>query len=227
MRTGPTLGRDASVGRQAHRKMSRHAQPDARAALQRRQRTRILDATLSIASVAGYADLSVRSILALAEVHRRTFNAMFLDKEDAFLALYQQLLDELAEHLADAYDPDAAPSDRVIGCLDAVVAFLLADPVRAELVLLEVHAAGAKAVGLQRSVLDVLVDRTAKMLAEDGDDDGGWVQLEAEFAIGAVHDALRTWLHRGELGRLPDVLSDLARTAFPMLAPQAARPGVN
>lgn len=198
-----------------------------RAEVEQQQRSRILDATLSIATVAGYAELSIASILALAQVQRRTFNGMFGGKEDAFLAAYRDLVGQLAGQLVAAYDAEAAPSERVVDCLDAVVTFLLADPVRAEFVLLEVHAAGVNAVGLQRSALDVLVDRTAAMLAEAGVGDDGRARLGAEFAIGAVHETLRASMHRGELDRLPEQTPDLARAAFPMLssgAVEAARP---
>lgn len=188
-----------------------------RTALARQQRARILDATLNIASVAGYAELSITSILTLAQVQRRTFNGMFAGKEDAFLAVYQEVVRELAVQLSAAYDADAAPSDRVVACLHAAVAFLLADPVRAEFVMREVHVAGANAVDLQQAAVEVIVDRTAAMLAEVGVGDAGRARLGAEFAVGAVHDALRSSLHRGELDRLPELVPDLARAAFPML----------
>lgn len=198
------------------------ARAERRAEIERQQRARILDATLSIATVAGYSDLSIASILALAKVQRRTFNGMFGGKEDVFLAAYRDLVGQLTGQLVAAYDADATPPDRVLDCLDAVVAFLLADPVRAEFVLLEVHAAGANAVGLQRSALDALVERTAAMFAEAGVDDADRARLGAELAIGAVHETLRASMHRGELDRLPEKTPDLARAAFPMLSLGAA-----
>ncbi len=128
----------------------------ARAALEQRQRARILDATLSIASVAGYAEMSIAAILAHADVQRRTFNAMFHGKEDAFLTAYGAVVRELSGALAAADDPNADPSSRVSSGLAAAIAFLRADPVRAEIVALEVHAAGPNAVALLHDAVATL-----------------------------------------------------------------------
>lgn len=191
----------------------------ARAALEQRQRARILDATLSIASVAGYAEMSIAAILSLAEVQRRTFNTMFHDKEDAFLTACGAVMHELSRALATADDPSADPTVRVAAGLAAAVAFLRADPVRAEIVALEVHAAGPNAVALLHDAVATLVDRTAALLTDAGVDDALRARLQAELAIGALHDVLRSAVFRGELDRLPALVPDLARTAFPALAP--------
>lgn len=189
-----------------------------RTELEQQHRARILDATRSIVSVAGYAELSITSILAVSKVHRRSFNAMFASKHEAFLSVYREFLGQLSGALADADDPAAEPFGRVVACLGATIEFLLADPVRAEIVLLEVHAAGIDAVDLQRAGLEALVDRTAAMLIDAGADDAGAARFSAELAVGAAHDALRSGLHRGELDRLPRLVPDLARAAFPTLA---------
>lgn len=203
--------------------MSRRLRSDsaraARVALEQEQRARILDATLSIASVAGYSEMSIAAILAYADVQRRTFNALFRDKEDAFLTAYRAVVRELSAALAAADDPSADASSRVSAGLTAAIAFLRADPVRAEIVALEVHVAGPNAVGLLRDAVAALVDRTTALLTDAGVDDALRARLQAELAIGALHDVLRSAVFRGELDRLPALVPDLARTAFPALAP--------
>lgn len=203
--------------------MSRRLRSDAaravRAAREQEQRARILDATLSIASVAGYAEMSIAAILAHAGVQRRTFNMMFRGKEDAFLAAYGAVLRELSEELAAADDPAADPAARMSAGLAAAIAFLRADPVRAEIVALEVHAAGPNAVALLHDAVEALVDRTAALLAGAAVADALPARLRAELAIGALHDVLRSAVFRGELDGLPALIPDLTRTAFPALAP--------
>lgn len=199
------------------RRLRSDAARAARAALEQRQRERILDATLSISSVAGYAEMSIAAILAHADVQRRTFNAMFHGKEDAFLTAYGAVVHELSRALAAADDPAADPAARVSAGLAAAIAFLRADPVRAEIVALEVHAAGPNAVALLHDAVETLVDRTAALLAGSGVDDALPARLQAELAIGALHDVLRSAVFRGELDHLPPLVPDLARTAFPAL----------
>lgn len=193
----------------------------ARAAVERDQRARILDATLSIASVAGYGEMSIAAILGLAGVQRRTFNAMFRGKEHAFLAAYGTLVRELTLRIARADDPAADPSVRVARCVATTVDYLRADPVRAEILLLEVHAVGPSAVALLQALVDRFVDGATALLAEPGVDDGLPARLRAELGVGAMHDVLRAAVFRGELDRLPTLAPQLARTAFPALAAPA------
>jgi AcrR family transcriptional regulator len=193
----------------------------ARAAVERDQRARILDATLSIASVAGYAEMSIAAILGLAGVQRRTFNAMFRGKEDAFLAAYGTLVRELTFRIARSDDPDTDPPVRVARCVATTIDYLRADPVRAEILLLEVHAVGPSAVALLQALVDRFVDGATALLAEPGVDDDLPARLRAELGVGAVHDVLRAAVFRGELDRLPALAPQLARTAFPALAAPA------
>lgn len=198
--------------------MNRLRSAAARVAREQEQRARILDATLSISSVAGYSGMSISAILALAAVQRRTFNMMFRGKEDAFLAAYGSVVHELAVEIAAADDPNADPSARVSAGLSTAITFLLADPVRAEIAALEVHAAGPNAVALLRDAVERLVDRTAALLTEAGVDGVLPARLQAELAVGAVHDVLRTAIFRGELDVLVGRVPELTRTAFPTLA---------
>lgn len=188
-----------------------------RDAIEREHRARILDATVSIASVAGYAEMSIAAILAHAGVQRRTFNSMFRDKEDAFLAAYGSVVGELSDALVAEDDPTADPSVRVATAVATAIAFLRADPVRAEIMLLEVHAAGPNAVDLLQDVVERMVDGAAGLLAQAGSAEPP-VRLRAEIAVGAVHEALRSSLVRGELDRLPALTPELLRVAFPTLA---------
>ena len=68
----------------------RHGLP--RAFVASNQRERILDAVADVASLAGYASMSVEGIIATAGVSRRTFYDHFADKQEAFLAAYDAIV---------------------------------------------------------------------------------------------------------------------------------------
>jgi AcrR family transcriptional regulator len=186
-----------------------------RAELEVYHRDRILDATLNIVGIAGYSELSVSSITEVAGVTRQAFYALYESPEAAFLDTYRDavggLLERMAATHADAADLEACLVDGI----DAAVGYLIAEPVRAALLLVEVHAAGAAAVELRQRALSAVIDGVAQLLVQSGFD-----AVEAErasrFGVGAVNEALRTRITRGDLRDLPAIVPDLRTTAFPM-----------
>lgn len=180
-------------------------------------RDRILDATLNIVGVAGYPELSVSSITELAGVTRQAFYALYESPEAAFLDTYRDAINGLLAQLAATHDAESEPDRGVIRGLEAAVDYLVAEPVRAALVLVEVHAAGAAAVEIQQRALNAVADGAAELLERSGvpaiDAERG-----ARFGVGAVNEALRARITRGDLHDLASIVPDLSATAFPMVA---------
>ena len=79
----------------------RHGLP--RAFVVSNQRERILDAVLQAASRSGYAAMRIEDVIAIAGVSRRTFYDHFANKEEAFLAAYELVLDQLLSGVTSAF----------------------------------------------------------------------------------------------------------------------------
>ncbi|MBF6620059.1 MAG: TetR/AcrR family transcriptional regulator [Patulibacter sp.] len=186
-----------------------------RAELEVYHRDRILDATLNIVGIAGYSELSVSSITELSGVTRQAFYALYESPEAAFLDTYRDAVSGLLERMAATQAPTANLDARLAEGIEAAVDYLVAEPVRAALLLVEVHAAGATAVELQQRALTTVVDGVAELLAQAGLDAQDAAR-GARFGVGAVNEALRTRITRGELQDLPAIVPDLRATAFPM-----------
>lgn len=188
-----------------------------RAELEVYHRDRILDATLSIVGVGGYSELSVSSITELAGVTRQAFYALYESPEAAFLDTYRDAVGGLLQRLAETHDPEADIDSGLVRGIEAAVAYLVAEPVRAALLLVEVHAAGVAAVELQQRAMDAVVANVAEMLERAGiptrDAERG-----ARFGVGAINEALRTRITRGDVQGLAAIVPDLRATAFPMVA---------
>ena len=67
------------------------------------QRERILSAVGDVASVAGYSDMTVEGVIVTAGVSRRTFYEHFKSKDEAFLAAFDAVLEQLFAAVRDAY----------------------------------------------------------------------------------------------------------------------------
>lgn len=185
-------------------------------------RDRILDATLNIVGIAGYSELSVSSITELAGVTRQAFYALYESPEAAFLDTYRDAIGGLLERLSATRDAEADLDTGLLDGIEAAVGYLVAEPVRAALLLVEVHAAGAAAVELQQRALSAVVAGTAEMLRGSGIDPLN-AERGARFGVGAINEALRTRITRGDLQDLPALVPDLRVTAFPMAGTIVAR----
>lgn len=110
------------------------------------QRQRIFDAIADVISLAGYAAMSVEQITGTAGVSRRTFYDAFKSKEDAFLAALDSALERLSERVELAARGSETFAEGVRNSLAAFLQFLSDDPRYADMLIVEVLAAGTEAI---------------------------------------------------------------------------------
>ncbi len=112
-----------------------------RRAVARHQRVRIHGAMVQAIASDGYDAVSVRQVIALAGVSRRSFYEQFTSKQECFLSTYDLLAHR---QLAAAHaDCRRACGGRLAAALECCADFVTLEPAAATLVLLEAQAAGA------------------------------------------------------------------------------------
>ena len=128
----------------------RHAAP--REVVWESQRGRLLAAMAEATAEKGYVRVAVADVIARAGVSRKTFYEQFANKEECFLAAYdagvEELLQEIVGGVAGAPDPLAAAEAGVRAYLES----LCDNPALARMSLLEVFAAGPRALEHHASV---------------------------------------------------------------------------
>jgi AcrR family transcriptional regulator len=123
----------------------RHRLP--REEVARVQRNRIFRAMAEVMAEKGYARTSVADVLRVAGVSRETFYEQFSSKEDCFMSVFEDAMDRLARAMTAERDTgDAAPLERLDCALAAYLETLAADPAYARVFLVEVYAAGPRAL---------------------------------------------------------------------------------
>jgi AcrR family transcriptional regulator len=127
-----------------------------RAASVASQRARLLDAVNRAVATKGYAKVTVSDIVSLAQVSRRTFYEQFADKEECFLEAYWTGSIAVIEDIADAVRASDSTDwrERVRIGFAAYTATLSAEPDLTRTLLVEVLAAGPRAIDLRRRVLE-------------------------------------------------------------------------
>ncbi len=121
------------------------------------QRARLLTAMVQEVSERGAANVSVGHVVGRSGVSRRTFYEIFHDREDCFLAAFDEALQHAAAVAVPAYGDDGAWHTRVRAGLIALLGFLDRDRAAARLLIVESLAAGPGALRRRQDVIAGLV----------------------------------------------------------------------
>jgi AcrR family transcriptional regulator len=198
----------------------RHGLP--RGFVRSNQRERILDAVGDVTSLAGFAEMSVEDIIVTAGVSRRTFYDNFKDKEEAFLAAYDAIVEQLVARVQEAFAAADTFPARVRDCLAAFLQFLANEPRFAEMCIVEVFAAGPPALQRRNAVM-VGFAELIRAAAEELSDSRRPPQLTAETIVGGIYEVVYSRVLQGETERLLELQNDLAYSVMlPYLGHAAA-----
>jgi AcrR family transcriptional regulator len=198
----------------------RHGLP--RAFVVSNQRERILDAVLQAASRGGYAAMRIEDVIAIAGVSRRTFYDHFTNKEDAFLASYDLVLDQLLTGVSTAFAAGETWTSRVRRGLGAFLNLLAAEPLLAQVCVVEALAAGPRALerrtramrAFQELLMPPPEDVATRTTAPP-------VTLEA--IVGGIYEVVYSRVTTDRTAELPSLLPSLLHSALlPFVCPEVA-----
>lgn len=186
------------------------------------QRQRILAAMIEVVSERGYPETRVVDVIEVAGVSRKTFYELFDSKEDCFLATYDALLGRLLGDTARGFEarPGAPWAERIATGLGALLDDLAEHPDEARFAIVEVLAAGPKALARRDAALRQFTGFLEAGRAESR------VELPAITSLsvaGGVYELLYSEVLNGGAGRLPGRLGDLMFwIVLPFLGPERA-----
>ncbi len=186
----------------------------------------MLTATVEAVEEVGYARLTVAQVIGRAKVSRKTFYDVFLDREDCFLAAFNEAIARMEAIATEAYEAEDSWRDGMRAGLVALLVFLTAEPGLARLCIVEALGAGPRVLERRAEVLEQL-----KAVVDRGRVAGGGrapartsaakrsrasaepAEITAEGVVGAVFAVLHTRLLAG--GRRP--LTDLVGPLMSMI----------
>jgi AcrR family transcriptional regulator len=189
------------------------------------QRSRMLAATVEAVEEVGYARLTVAQVIGRAKVSRKTFYDVFLDREDCFLAAFNEAVARMEAIATEAYEGESSWREGMRAGLVALLAFLNAEPGLARLCVVEALGAGPRVLDRRAEVLEGLREVVDRGRAADGGKPTRTstgrrsraarepAEITAEGVVGAVFAVLHTRLLAG--GRRP--LTDLVGPLMSMI----------
>jgi AcrR family transcriptional regulator len=172
------------------------------------QRQRMLDAMAETVAVKGYAGTTVGDVVAGAGVSRKTFYEHFRDKEECFLAAFDSGVEVLLDAIASAQPDEPTRMSLVRARVRAYLRTLAARPAFARTFLIEVFAAGPRALDRRQRVLTRFEEFLQSLHAEARREfpdlpevaDVVWVA-----AVGALNEVVTQRVRVGRTEELPEL----------------------
>jgi AcrR family transcriptional regulator len=189
-----------------------HEYPDGHTRVSEIQRARIIAAMVEESVERGVANVSVAHVVGRAGVSRRTFYEIFADREECFLAAFDDGIERASRYVLDGYDPGARWVERVRASLVGLLSFLDAEPGVGQLLIVGSLGAGLRALERRRRAIDRMIavveegrtltgtpDRGGQAGKQTRSRDEPLPSLTAEGVVGGVLSVL----HARLLARLP------------------------
>jgi AcrR family transcriptional regulator len=153
------------------------------------QRARILSAAVEVTRERGADAMTVARVVARAGLSRRTFYELFEDREDCFLAAFDDAIARVSARVLAAYVGEKGWRERIRAGLTALLEFFDEEPGLGALLVVDALRAGPGALERRAGILRVLIEAV----------DGGRVEgriaqerplLTAEGVVGSVFSVI-------------------------------------
>jgi len=181
------------------------------------QRERVLEGMAAVVAEIGYQEATIRKILDRARISKITFYELFDNKEQCFLAAYDDALRQVFARVERACEAEAQapPAQRLDAALDALLGFLAEEPDIGRLCVVEVLAAGPAGRERRAATMDRFAAMMEGFLAEARPDrDLG--PIAARALVGGAEEVIFGALDRGD--DLPALASEIAETQLKLIA---------
>jgi AcrR family transcriptional regulator len=184
----------------------------------------MLSSAIAVVSEHGYGEMSVARVATGAGVSRRTFYDLFEDREDCFLAAFDETVARARMLVLEGYASEHAWEARVRAALLAFLSFLDREPELRSLLVVDALRAGPRVQGRRAEVLAELSMALHQTGLEARGELGVLPELTGEGVTGAVLGVIHTRLSSGRPGRTLTLLNPLMGVILlPYLGSEAAQ----
>lgn len=173
----------------------------------RNQQERLFAALVAVVAEKGYEGTRVEDLLELSGVSRSAFYAHFSDKEECLLAAVRAFV---GPTIGGIFDEDGPPPDepRAREAFDAFIRLIVEQASAARMCLVEVYAAGPRAV----EEIDRSTDRVQAFVSATLEGVPGREGMPSEIVramVGGLRKVIHTRLYRGEEEELVELIPQM------------------
>lgn len=184
------------------------------------KRQRILQGMLKAVGTRGYEQTTVQDAITIAGIYRQAFYDSFDDKEDCYLQALEAGFAWVELAMREAATGQTTWRGQLRGALIGLLRFLDEQPEVGRALLVEVHAAGSKAVGKRIEAME----RASAMVDLARDESSAPApEISAEAVVAGVLAVLHTRLAADQTSGFERLLPELMYLAvLPYFGPEAA-----
>jgi AcrR family transcriptional regulator len=169
---------------------------------------RLMEGLAAAITEKGYAATTIADVVSRAHVSKRTFYEHFSDKEACLLALYAASNDLLLRVIADAADSGLPWKRRVEAAAHAYLSHLAAEPALTRTLLVEIQAAGPRALELRREEQQRVAE-LLRWLVDQGRHEVPELrplsEAMATAVVGGINELILAAVERGKAKRLGEL----------------------
>jgi AcrR family transcriptional regulator len=171
------------------------------------KRQRILRGMLEAVGTQGYEQTTVRDAIARVGLYRQAFYDNFHDKEDCYLEAIDAGSAWVELAMRRAVAEEASWRGQLRGALRGLLGFLDEEPEIGRALLVEVHAAGPRAVAKRTEAMERAA-RAIDLAREESEDDAPAISAEAVVAgiLAVLHSRLGAKQDEGFVNLLPELM---------------------
>jgi AcrR family transcriptional regulator len=160
-----------------------------------------------VVSEVGFQRTSVSRVVAAAGVSRNTFYEHFANKEDCFLAAYDATIEQLKERVRAASSPRDDWDQRLEAGFAAFLGFAAAEPSLAWLCVVEVLAAGPRALARRDEAMRDFAGFLERSRSQR--EAGGIPPVLTEVVAGGIYEIIYARILSRRTESLPELLPDI------------------
>lgn len=185
--------------------------------------TRLLEGMAAAITEKGYAATTIADVVRHAHVSKRTFYEHFEDKEACFLALYVFLSETALAVIAEAAArPDLPWGERIEVSARAYFETLAEQPALTKTLLMEIQAAGPRALALRRDLMQRFADQLRTLIEQARGDHPQLRSLSPALStaiVGGINELTLLAVEEGRTDRLAELTDTAVELLLAVVAP--------
>ena len=186
------------------------------------KRQQVMEGMLEVVGAYGYEAASVQKVLDLTGLYRQAFYDSFADVESCYLAALDLGIARMDALVRAAAEEEESWRGKLRAGLAALLEALEADPGLGRALVVEVHAAGPKALKRRSKAMKRVTDFIDSARDDVGDGEAP-PPIAAEGIVAGMHSLVHARLAAGEVDGFRALLPDFMYFAvLPYFGPEAA-----
>jgi AcrR family transcriptional regulator len=171
-------------------------------------RLRLVGAMAALLAERGYSTVTIADIARQARVSKRTFYEHFPDKDACFIACYETLSDMVLRAIVEAMSGELPWSRRLRASTKAYLATLESQPALTRTLMMDIYAAGPRALQVRRQVLRRFADNLRRVVDQGRKENPKLPRLSQAMAtaiIGGINELVLVAVEEGRAHRLTEL----------------------